>query len=1808
MKEKNFKEIARKLIVCLTVLLMISAYLPAINTIVKATVPDENQITKTTNQTGANNQVPLAEAETKKTETDLEQSKTETKEEETPLAQPQAETTKPETTETNSVQPKTETTIAQPQAETNTTIEIKDAKLKEYLLNNYDKNGDKAITESEMLEITSLSIYDSNIKDLTGLEYAKNIEELYLTSNQYENMNSVYGLLNLKKLTLEGNNIKNLVNFKNANKLEELRLYNYNSSNNDVINYSYIASITSLKTLEITDTSLTTAFNINTLSKLTNLEKLNLNLNNQIKDITNIGSFANLTELDLSANYIEDISPLKNLTKLETLRIKTTDSDKNMETLKAINVKQSLYYYQDIDNIYIEKGKKTEAELPTVIQKMTDKNSPIYTEEINVDSSLISLNNDKTKLILDGTKAELGTGTSYIRANHDYNNEGQGGRTVQLNIKYTVHETVEKKEEVNIPDSELKRYLLKEYDADGDKVITNYDMLQIKTLYIAGNYDIKNLTGLEVAQNITSLSLSANYTDVSAVNKLKNLKTLSISNYATDIIPKLTIVNNLTSLTINNYNGKELDYAQLGTLKNLQELTVYESGRKTNIDMNTLKNLTNLKTLRITTTVKLDNLDALQQLKALTTLGLHTGDKLEDIAFVSKLTWLTNLDLSDNMISNITPLRALTKLTYLNIERNPINTKESETAETLKTLKDKGTNISVIETNATTNIEFKDAKFKEVLLKNNTADLNKDNQISIEEMERLSYLYLSASNNETISSIDEITYATNLYHISIYSKVEDLTPITKLKNLKNLSISGDSLNDKNLKIIAGLTNLETLSVSVNNNINNLEVFGNLKNLKDLSVSCYVYVEGKQKVFDLKGIEKLTNLNRVSVLGSVSNINLLKKLPKLQRIETSEKLYKEDGTQLTNKELVDFLKSLNVKNIRFSGSQSEVKLGNILVGSNQKLNLATIDNELIKLAFTPGSMFYDEYTKVSFYENNENKIEHPITLNTNEMGEKYLSVSISNDKFSCSVSLRWNNYIKGDTTKEINIPDANLKKILLENNDMDNDKKITEQDMINMQWMDGYNAEISSLEGLQYAKNLKYIGLSGNYIKDLSPILGITTLESVDLSNNLLTDISGLGSTKWTALNYINLNNNFINFKNSTNYNTLKNIMKSIQNEYYDWENELTQTINSQYENIGEIDNEVILEDALKARLIRLGIDTNKDGKITRREMYYANMLNGQEDMFELNLSNANITNISGLEYLGFSYIDLSDNNIEDITPITKNKKVIFINLSNNNISNISGIENNYNLIDINLSNNKITNITPLTNLFSMKKKANWREVYINLANNEISNIDCVKNWKNLATLDLSGNKITNIKELNNYNFKLWDNMDEDTIKEMASYLTIDLSENNIDMTKAENKKAKELFDNMGATLKLVDKTKTTEYVLDNNGRYSKDSNLGIISTELSNEGQYEFVPEIDRTYYPNGSDEKLAGIFVNTKYYDGDSKHSEEIKAKGYDVEILVTGAIKTENELDGTEYLIFTLKLPNEYVGGEALMQTENCSIIKTTRNTLELKLILNPDEKDNKYASINASILLKAKELTIKAADSNDEIIKAIKNGQNVTIDMVENVKDVEAEIFRNLANKDNVDLKVQTSNAIWKFNSNDITDPNINVNPTVTIANNKFENMDKTPFEDAIYLKFDHEGPLPGKAEIELDISQYNIYEKGKTVYLYYYDSTKKEYQYLNALIVGDKRVTITLDHCSEYVISDKLLVANIDDENNGGNGEGTPEQGTVIDDNANNVNKPSNPNKPNTGDNRHISFWISLMFVSIVGIVYIVLQNRKEKHNK
>ncbi|MCL1823408.1 MAG: leucine-rich repeat domain-containing protein [Oscillospiraceae bacterium] len=95
----------------------------------------------------------------------------------------------------------------------------------------------------------------------------------------------------------------------------ELDLSGKDLTNNDIKPLRYMTS------LEFLDLGSNQISDLEPLSELTNLIKLNLYDNNRIKDLTPLANLKNLENISLYFNLISDLSPLSGLTKLEVLEL-----------------------------------------------------------------------------------------------------------------------------------------------------------------------------------------------------------------------------------------------------------------------------------------------------------------------------------------------------------------------------------------------------------------------------------------------------------------------------------------------------------------------------------------------------------------------------------------------------------------------------------------------------------------------------------------------------------------------------------------------------------------------------------------------------------------------------------------------------------------------------------------------------------------------------------------------------------------------------------------------------------------------------------------------------------------------------------------------------------------------------------------------------------------------------------------------------------------------------------------------------------------------------------------------------------------------------------------------------------------------------------------------------------------------------------------------------------------------------------------------------------------------------------------------
>ena len=185
---------------------------------------------------------------------------------------------------------------------------------------------DDILTKEELLDLRVLDAAevglftdDSKITDLTGLEYATELTELYLNEHAISDLRPLATLTQLNKLSLNDNEIENLWHedsddnpFADLTELTELSL-----DDNLIDDLSPLESLAQLTTLSLNDNLIE---DLSLLEALTELTELSLNLN-LIEDITTLEALTQLTALSLNENPIDDLMPLESLTELTELSL-----------------------------------------------------------------------------------------------------------------------------------------------------------------------------------------------------------------------------------------------------------------------------------------------------------------------------------------------------------------------------------------------------------------------------------------------------------------------------------------------------------------------------------------------------------------------------------------------------------------------------------------------------------------------------------------------------------------------------------------------------------------------------------------------------------------------------------------------------------------------------------------------------------------------------------------------------------------------------------------------------------------------------------------------------------------------------------------------------------------------------------------------------------------------------------------------------------------------------------------------------------------------------------------------------------------------------------------------------------------------------------------------------------------------------------------------------------------------------------------------------------------------------------------------
>ena len=189
-------------------------------------------------------------------------------------------------------------------------VHIPDPNLRTAIAEALGKSPNAPITAEEMERLRNLDARNRNILDLTGLQFAINLNELRLRENQITDISPIAGLINLRNLDLRYNLISDISALRGLQNLIELDL---------VVNQiSDLSPLTGLISLEDLDLNENNVFDLSPIAGLINLEFLAFP-NNNVSDLSPIAGLIKLETLYFWGNDVSDLSPIAGLINLRTI-------------------------------------------------------------------------------------------------------------------------------------------------------------------------------------------------------------------------------------------------------------------------------------------------------------------------------------------------------------------------------------------------------------------------------------------------------------------------------------------------------------------------------------------------------------------------------------------------------------------------------------------------------------------------------------------------------------------------------------------------------------------------------------------------------------------------------------------------------------------------------------------------------------------------------------------------------------------------------------------------------------------------------------------------------------------------------------------------------------------------------------------------------------------------------------------------------------------------------------------------------------------------------------------------------------------------------------------------------------------------------------------------------------------------------------------------------------------------------------------------------------------------------------------------
>ena len=241
--------------------------------------------------------------------------------------------------------------ITQPEVIPGGQVHIPDPNLRAAITEELGKSINSHITAEEMKGLGELHADSRGIRDLTGIQFATNLSELFLRDNQISDLSPIAGLITLRTLLVDDNAISDLSPVTGLIDLTRLELdhnqvsdispvrnlknlaYFY-ASNNQISDLSPVAGLINLKRLRMYANAVS---DLSPLMQLINLEWITISDNN-ITNLMPLAGLISLWHIDITLNNVSDLSPLAGLTNLKELVFVRTDISDLSPVARLVNL------------------------------------------------------------------------------------------------------------------------------------------------------------------------------------------------------------------------------------------------------------------------------------------------------------------------------------------------------------------------------------------------------------------------------------------------------------------------------------------------------------------------------------------------------------------------------------------------------------------------------------------------------------------------------------------------------------------------------------------------------------------------------------------------------------------------------------------------------------------------------------------------------------------------------------------------------------------------------------------------------------------------------------------------------------------------------------------------------------------------------------------------------------------------------------------------------------------------------------------------------------------------------------------------------------------------------------------------------------------------------------------------------------------------------------------------------------------------------------------------------------------------------